>query len=119
MSQPRQYPRAERVRHEIQRVLVAELDKLRDPGMGFVTITEVTLSVDMRHAKAYYTVLGEDVEVAATHDALQRATKHLRSAVAHGVRLRYVPQLEFVPDPVPERTAHLDKLIAELHKDDQ
>lgn len=119
MSQPRQYPRSERVRHEILRVLTGEIDKLRDPGLGFVTITEVTLTVDMRHAKAYFTVLGEDVEAASTADALKRATKHLRSAVANAVRLRYVPQLEFVADPVPKRAAELDKIIAEIHKDDE
>lgn len=119
MSQPRQYPRSERVRHEILRVLTGEIDKLRDPGLGFITITEVTLTVDMRHAKAYYTVLGEDVEVASTRDALKRATKHLRRAVAHAVRLRYVPQLEFVEDPVPDRTAVLDTIFADIHKDEE
>lgn len=119
MSQPRQYPRAERVRHEILRVLTGEIDKLRDPGIGFVTITEVTLSIDMRHAKAYYTVLGEAVEVASTKDALKRATKHLRAAVAHAIRLRYVPQLEFVFDPVPARAAHLDTILAKIHESDE
>ncbi|HLW17569.1 MAG TPA: 30S ribosome-binding factor RbfA [Actinomycetota bacterium] len=116
MSGPRSYPRAERVRAAIKEVLAAEVERLRDPGLGFVTITEVTLSRDLRQAKAYYTVLGEPVERAASKDALERATKHLRAAVAHEVRLRYAPTLEFVPDPVPDRTARLDGIIAELHR---
>lgn len=119
MTAPRAYPRAERVRAQIKQVLAQEVEKLRDPGMGFVTITEVTMTPDLRNAKAYYTVLGEDVEIAATRDAMKRATKHLRSAIAHQVRMRYTPTLELIEDPVPERVGRIDQLIAELHKEDQ
>lgn len=116
MSGPRSYPRADRVRAAIKEVLAAEVERLRDPGLGFVTITDVTMSADLSHAKAYYTVLGEPVEQEATQDALARATKHLRATIAHEVRLRHAPTLEFVPDPVPDRTARLDHIIAELHR---
>jgi ribosome-binding factor A len=120
MSGPRSYPRADRVRAAIKEVLAAEVERLRDPGLGFITITDVTVSPDLRHAKAYYTVLGEEVEREASRDALARATKHLRTTVAHEVRLRYAPTLEFLVDPVPDRTARLDEIIAKLHrKDDQ
>jgi ribosome-binding factor A len=97
-------------------VLAAELEKLRDPGVGYVTITEVKMTPDLRTARAYYTVLGSDVEHAATRDALARATKHLRAAVASQVRLRYAPALELIEDLVPEQAAHIDALIAELHR---
>jgi ribosome-binding factor A len=108
------------VRAAIKEVLAAEVERLRDPGLGFITITDVTVSPDLRHAKAYYTVLGEEVEREASRDALARATKHLRATVAHEVRLRYAPTLEFLADPVPDRTARLDEIIAKLHrKDDQ
>jgi len=116
MTSPKQYPRAERVRAAIKEVLAAEVERLRDPGLGFVTITDVTVSPDLRHAKAYYTVLGEPVERASSRDALARATKHLRAALAHQVRLRYTPTLEFMEDPVPQRTERLDSIIAELHR---
>jgi ribosome-binding factor A len=119
MTGQKQYPRAERVRHQIQQVLAAEIERLRDPGVGYVTITDVTMSPDLRNARAYYTVLGSDSERAATRDALARATKHLRAAVAAQVRLRYAPNLELVEDPVPERAAHLEALIAELHRKDE
>ncbi len=116
MSGPRSYPRAERVRAAIKEVLAAEVERLRDPGLGFVTITDVTVSPDLRHAKAFYTVLGEPVEREASRDALARATSHLRTTLAHEVRLRFTPTLEFVPDPVPDRTERLDQIIAELHR---
>lgn len=119
MTQPRSYPRAERVRAQIREVLATEIERLRDPGLGFVTITDVTMTPDLRNAKAYYTVLGEEVVTASTRDALIRATKHLRAAVARQVRLRYVPTLEFVEDPVPQRASRLDSIIAELHKHEE
>ena len=118
MTAPRSYPRAERVRAQIKQVLADEVERLRDPGLGFVTITDVTLTPDLRHAKAYYTVLGEEVEHAATRDAMQRATKHLRAAIARSVRLKFVPELELIEDEVPDRVAHLDELIAKLHRED-
>jgi ribosome-binding factor A len=102
----------------VKEVLADELERLRDPGLGFVTITEVTMSPDLRHAKAYYTVYGENVEREATKDALARALKHLRTTIAHEVRLRYAPTLELIEDPVPDRAARLDSIIAELHRNE-
>jgi ribosome-binding factor A len=110
------YPRVERVREAVKEILALEVERLKDPGLGFVTITEVTMSRDLRNARVYYTVLGEDVVRASTADAMKRAAGHLRAAVAKQVRLRYVPQIEFLEDPVPERTRRLDTLIAEIHK---
>ncbi len=109
------YPRAERVREAIKEVLASEVERLKDPGVGFVTITEVTITPDLRNAKAFYTVYGGDVERASTRDGLRRATKHLRSAVAHQVRLRFTPALEFVEDPVPQSASRIDDILASLH----
>jgi len=108
------YPRAARVREAIKEVLASEVDRLKDPGIGFVTITEVNMSPDMRNAKVFYTVYGGDVERAATRDALRRATKHLRTAVAHEVRLRFAPTVEFVEDPVPQRTQRIEQILADI-----
>src|SRR5947208_4972066 len=112
------YPRAERVREAIKEVLASQIDRLKDPGVGFVTITDVTMSPDLRHAKAFYTVYGTDVERAATRDALQRATKYLRGAVAHEVRLRIAPTLEFAEDPVPERTERIETILRGIARGD-
>ena len=111
------YPRAERVREAIKEILAAEVERLKDPGVGFVTITDVTMSPDLRNARAFYTVYGTDVERAATKDALGRATKHLRAAVAHQVRLRLAPTLTFVEDPVPQRTQRIEQILSEISRD--
>lgn len=109
------YPRAARVREAIKEILASEVERLKDPGVGFVTITDVTISPDLRNARAFYTVYGSDVERAATRDGLRRATKHLRSALARQIRLRFTPTLEFVEDPVPERTQRIDRILSDLH----
>jgi len=119
MTAPRSYPRAERVRHQIKQVLAEEVERLRDPGLGFVTITDVTMTSDLRHAKAYYTVYGEQTVHAATRDALSRATKHMRATVAREVRMRYTPTLEFIEDPVPETASRIDELIRGLHRGEE
>ena len=113
------YPRAERVREAIKEVLAFEVERLKDPGVGFVTITEVTISRDLRNAKAFYTVYGSDLERAATRDGLRRATKHLRARLASQIRLRFTPTLEFVEDPVPVRTQRIDSIISGLHQDEE
>ncbi|HVL33886.1 MAG TPA: 30S ribosome-binding factor RbfA [Actinomycetota bacterium] len=118
MTGQKSYPRAERVRAAIREILASELDHLRDPGLGFVTITDVALTPDLRNARVFYTVYGEDVAKAATKDALVRATKHLRTAVAKQVRMRYVPSLEFIEDPVPERVSRIDALLAQMHQEE-
>jgi len=116
---PANYPRAERVRKAIKEVLAAEVERLKDPGLGFLTITEVTMSPDLRQAIAYYTVLGEELERASTRDALKRAAKHLRTVVAHEVRLRYAPTIDFREDPVAERSDRIERLIADLHRKEE
>jgi ribosome-binding factor A len=114
------YPRAERVREAIKEVLATEVERLKDPGVGFVTITEVTISPDLRRATVFYTVYGQDVERAATRDGLRRATKHLRGAVAQQVRLRFVPEIEFAEDPVPERSQRIEQILADIsHEGEQ
>jgi ribosome-binding factor A len=110
------YPRVERVREAVKEILALEIERLKDPGLGFVTVTEVTMSRDLRNARVYYTVYGEEVQRASTADAMKRAAGHLRTVVARQVRLRYVPQIEFLEDPVPERSRRLDELIAGIHK---
>lgn len=113
------YPRAERVREAIKEALAVEIERLKDPGLGFVTITDVTVSRDLRNARAFYTVYGEEVQQASTRDALKRAAGHLRTVVASEVRLRYAPTLEFVEDPVPERVERVESILAEIHRHDR
>lgn len=116
MPRGARYPRADRVRAAIKEVLADEVERLEDPGMGFLTITDVTLTRDLRHATAYYTVYGEPGERAATRQALARAAGRLRGAIADQVRLKFVPTLELREDEVPERARRIDEVIRDLHE---
>lgn len=109
--------RSARIADEIQRSL-AELVRLevRDPRVGMVTITGVELSRDQSHAKVHFTVLGSAAEIEDAQTGLQRAAGFLRSALAHRLTTRKVPELHFAYDESIERGVRLSRLIDEAVK---
>ncbi|MFG6403389.1 MULTISPECIES: 30S ribosome-binding factor RbfA [unclassified Microbacterium] len=102
------------------RVLIAErLEKgLRDPRLGFVTITDVRVTGDLQHASVFYTVLGTPEERADTAAALKAATGMLRSEVGKQLSVRLTPSLEFIPDAIPENADHIAHLLREARERD-
>lgn len=115
MASERQARLADRIR-----VLIAErLEKgLRDPRLGFVTITDVRVTGDLQHASVFYTVYGTDEERASTAQALKAATGMLRSEVGKGLGVRLTPSLEFIPDGIPENAGHIEGLLREARERD-
>jgi ribosome-binding factor A len=116
MANERQARLADRIR-----VLVAErLERgLRDPRLGFVTITDVRVTGDLQHASVFYTVLGTDQERADTAAALTAATGMLRSEVGRQLQVRVTPTLEFIPDAIPENADHIASLLREARERDE
>jgi ribosome-binding factor A len=102
------------------KVIVAEMleRRIKDPRLGFVTITDVRLTGDSRDATIFYTVLGSPEEHAGTAAALTSATGLIRSQVGKQLGLRFAPTLVFVPDAVPEAARQIDELLAEVRSDD-
>ena len=102
------------------RVIIAErLDKgLRDPRLGFVTITDVRMTGDLQNASVFYTVYGSDQEREDSAAALKAATGMLRSEVGKRLGVRLVPTLEFIPDALPENADHISALLREAHQRD-
>ncbi|MCR2801548.1 30S ribosome-binding factor RbfA [Microbacterium sp. zg-Y818] len=115
MSSERQARMADRIR-----VLIAErLEKgLRDPRLGFTTITDVKVTGDLQHASVFYTVLGTEKERADTAEALKAATGLLRSEVGRKLSVRLTPTLEFIPDAIPENAGHIEDLLREARERD-
>ena len=107
--------RTERVGEEFREVLAEEIPKLKDPRIGFVTITGVKVTSDLRRAWVFYTALGDEKERAATRAGLRSATAHLRGALGKQVRLKFLPELEFEEDVSLEQGARIDRLIEQLH----
>src|SRR5689334_21142492 len=103
--------RARKIADRIQ-VIVAEMleRRIKDPRLGFATVTDVRLSGDSQHATIYYTVLGDADEQAATAAALESAKGVLRSEVGKQLGMRLVPTLAFQLDVIPEEARHLDEV---------
>ena len=112
--------RQARLADRIRVILAERLEKgLRDPRLGFVTITDVRVSGDLQHASVFYTVLGSDEERVASGAALNTATGMLRKEVGRQLNVRLVPTLEFIPDALPESAGHIADLLRQARERDE
>jgi ribosome-binding factor A len=113
-------PRVRKIADRIQ-VIVAEMleRRIKDPRLGFVTITDVRVSGDTQQASIFYTVFGEDADRASTAVALESAKGLLRSEVGKQLGMRHVPTLTFIADALPENARHLDDVLARARQSDQ
>jgi len=116
---PRDYPRSRRIADQIQRELSDIIrTELKDPRVGMITIIDVEVTRDQSHAKVFFTSLGDPSRVADATKGLQHAAGFLRSELAHRMKLRIVPQLQFQYDESVERGIHLSQLIDAAVADD-
>lgn len=115
MSSPRVRKVADRIK-----VIVAEMleRRIKDPRLGFVTVTDVRVTGDTQSATVFYTVFGEGEELSGTAAALESARGLIRSEVGRQLGMRHVPTLEFVPDALPESARHLDDLLERTRESD-
>jgi ribosome-binding factor A len=108
--------RMRRVDETLRAVLGEAVRDLKDPRVGFLTVTEVKTSPDLRHARVYVSVLGEEGERHRSLDALQSAHGFLQRRIAAEVRLKHTPELAFVLDETAERAARLEQLLADAEE---
>ncbi|MCJ1713817.1 30S ribosome-binding factor RbfA [Curtobacterium sp. VKM Ac-2922] len=112
--------RARKMADRIKEVVARRIDKgLRDPRLGFVTITDVRVTGDLQHASVFYTVYGSDEERADSAAALKAATGLLRTEVGKNITARLTPSLEFIADALPDTSAHLEDLLAQAKMRDE
>ena len=112
--------RARKMADRIKEVVARRIDKgLRDPRLGFVTITDVRVTGDLQHASIFYTVYGTDEERADSAAALKAATGLLRSEVGKNITARLTPSLEFIADALPDTSAHLEDLLVQAQMRDE
>ena len=103
-----------RVNAAVREVLSEAVGELKDPRIGFVTVTGVETSADLRQAVVYVSVLGSERKRQQTIDGLQTAHGILQSRIARELRMKRTPQLTFEYDPSVERGVRMTKLIDEL-----
>ena len=121
-------PRVRKIADRIQEIVAEMLERrLKDPRLGFVTVTDVRVTGDSQHATIFFTVLAgapgpdEDQEaaLAATAAALESAKGMIRSEVGKQLGMRHVPSLTFIADALPETARHLDEVLAKARALDE
>ena len=104
------------LKEEIGAILVRDYG---DRTSGFMTVTDVRVTPDLRIARIYISVYGEADARAKTMDLLESEKSHIRGMVGSRVRLRYTPELEFHEDTTLERVDRINYLIKKIHRDDE
>ena len=112
-------PRMRKVNELLREVIAEGLGGLKDPGLGFVTITGVDTAPDLRSAVVYYSSLGTDEEQEETAAALDRATPRLQAQMAGQIRLKYTPQLRFMVDPSIEEGLRIDRILHDIAEEER
>jgi ribosome-binding factor A len=109
-----QSQRVRRVNESVKEILAEALRALKDPRIGFVTITDVRTTTDLKHCEVFYTVLPDDeASRARTVEGLASAAPVLRRELGARLRTRNTPELTFTHDPVPEQGRRIERLLRE------
>jgi ribosome-binding factor A len=112
--------RARKLAERIQVIVAETLEyRVKDPRLGFVTVTDVRITNDLREATVFYTVYGDDEERTNTAAALDSARGMLRTEVGKKTGVRHTPSLEFIADVIPETARHVEDLLRKAHADDE
>ena len=111
--------RMEKVQKLARQVLGEAIHDLKDPRIGFATVTAVRITPDLRHARVLISVLGSEEERTETMKGLASAKPHLRAELGRQVRMKYLPELNFELDQQAEEAEHLEDLFRKLHQEDE
>jgi len=105
---------AELIRREISLMLTG---KIKDPDVKAVTITHVQVTDDLKIAKVYYRVIGDDQSKENAIKGLERAHNFIRAEIGHRIELRYVPEIQFFYDSGLDNAYHIEMLLQKLNKE--
>lgn len=112
--------RVRKVQDRIQETVARMLGRrIKDPRLGFVTITDVRVTGDLQHASIFYTVLGDDADRSAAGRAFESAKGIIRSEVGKALGIRLTPTVEFILDALPENAAALEDALAVARAEDE
>jgi ribosome-binding factor A len=114
MSSQRSGRVQEAIRQEVSNIIHGQI---RDPRLGFLTITGVELTKDLRYARIYFSVLGEDKEKKLALRGLNAAKGYIKGLLGDRIKLRYMPDIEFKIDETLERTQHIYDLFEKIKKE--
>ena len=115
MSELRVRKIQEFIKQEVSNMLLRDL---KDPRLGFVTVTDARITGDLREATVYVSLFGDDAKKKATMDALHSANGYIRSEVGKRLKIRYSPTIEFKEDASLDYGIKIDKLLHDIEKKD-
>jgi ribosome-binding factor A len=111
--------RAKQLADRIQEIVAEMLERrVKDPRLGFVTVTDARLTGDLREASVFYTVLGDESDRSSTAAALESARGLIRSEIGKQLGLRHTPSVAFFLDAVPETASHIEELLDKVRTAD-
>lgn len=113
---PKDYPRSGRIEKLAREVLGEAIQTLKDPRVGFATVTNVKMSPDLRTASVFVSVLGNDEQRRKSIEAITHAAPHLRSIFGHEIRMKFLPRLEIIEDTTAIEGERIDSLLREASK---
>ncbi|KAF1682982.1 MULTISPECIES: 30S ribosome-binding factor RbfA [unclassified Veillonella] len=116
MSDVRVRKLQEFIKQEVSSMLMRGL---KDPRIGFVTVTDVEVTGDLRQATIYVSLFGKDEEKKASLQALRHAAGHVRSELGKVLRLRYIPEISFDADTSLDYSMHIESLLHDIKKDEE
>ena len=106
----------ELIKQEASEIIMREL---KDPRIGFVTVTEVDVSSDLRNAKLYLIILGSDKQIEDTWKGLNSSLGFIRRELAHRIRLKFITEIKFLMDTSLQYSAHIQELLIKVQKDEE
>jgi ribosome-binding factor A len=112
-----QYKRSVRIGDQIRKdISEIILRDLKDPKLGFITVTEVELTDDLRYAKIFYTVLGDEKSKKESQQGLERAKGYIQREIGKRIRLKHTPEITFKYDHTIEKAARIEQLLKQVQK---
>ena len=110
--------RIARAQESVKEVLSDTIQTLKDPRIGFVTVTAVRLSADLRHARVFVSIYGTPEEREESIDGLRSARPYLRSELGRQIRMKYTPELTIALDDVPQKAERVENLLREIAREE-
>lgn len=104
----------ELIKQETSKMLLYDI---KDPRIGFVTVTDVEMTGDLREAKIYVSIMGNDEQIKDTMDGLKSALGFVRREIGKRIRLRFTPEISFAPDKSLDYSEHIQKILLQIEKE--
>jgi ribosome-binding factor A len=117
MTAEEQKRRSARVKELIKEIISSSIIEFKNEKIGFVTITDVEVTPDLRHAKIYYTVLGNEEQRNTTKDILTSGIRFFRRQIAASTRIKFVPEIEFCYDDTCDRVIRMEEIFQKIRNE--